>query len=181
MANLDVGVDAKLWLKFVTHNKSVSGYFTSHGQNRDEGIRLLVFKTLRWMTMWLGIISMYSVLAVYCSVSGWHVYWSPGACTSTAQTSSPHNHKRAPWSWLWQITDDDPRLSRFKSCRKKVGLRTRVERYSCIISPGSDRGFNWQTSDKEVAINFPHPAFPFIDTEGCLTETQFFFSFRVWL
>ena len=31
MANLDVGVDAKLWLKFVTHNKSVSGYFTSHG------------------------------------------------------------------------------------------------------------------------------------------------------
>ena len=31
MANLDVGADAKLRLKFVTHNKSVSGYFTSHG------------------------------------------------------------------------------------------------------------------------------------------------------
>ena len=47
MANLDVGVDAKLWLKFVSHNKSVSGYFTSHEQNRDEGSRRLVCKTLR--------------------------------------------------------------------------------------------------------------------------------------
>ena len=39
MANLDAGVDAKLWLKFVTHNKSVSGYFTSHGTEtiRQDG------------------------------------------------------------------------------------------------------------------------------------------------
>ena len=39
MANLDVGVDAKLRLKFVTHNKSVSGYFTSHGTEtiRQDG------------------------------------------------------------------------------------------------------------------------------------------------
>ena len=47
MANLDAGVDAKLWLKFVTHNKSVSGYFTSHGQNRDEGIRESDSRSLR--------------------------------------------------------------------------------------------------------------------------------------
>ena len=77
MANLDVGVDAKLRLKFVTHNKSVSGYFTSHGTEtiRQEGWMLTASSIYN-----MGINKcMYSVLAVYCSVAGWHVYWSPGS------------------------------------------------------------------------------------------------------
>ena len=162
MANLDVGVDAKLRLKFVTHNKSVSGYFTSHGTEtiRQDGWLLTASSIYN-----TGINKcMYSVLAVYCSVAGWHVYWSQGSrnCSNLRPAQSQTRPE--------VLTNDDHDmiwLSTFKILeRKSWPLYVLVS--SCIISPGSDRGFNWQTSDKEAAINFPHSAFPLnIDTEGC--------------
>lgn len=98
MANLDVGVDAKLWLKFVTHNKSVSGYFTSHGTKQriirasDSGPRWMTANCLQHNT-WINKY----VFCIDCVLLGVRVTCILVSRDQTLLGPHPaqHNHRRA--------------------------------------------------------------------------------------